>query len=394
MTILGQTAAETASYTRALLGGAPLYFRFLQMTLSHVVINTLDPMKIDGQINIVDGASDGVTRTLQMGFIDPDHALRLDSDTPTEGMGGLDRLVRVDAFVYSDLGRWLSAPAFTGRPSVLSRDGDQVTVEAQGKECLHLNKVAPYSIAKGTNVVAAIRSILARNGEVRFRFPSNYRNRLAAVVHVGGADEKRVPWRVAFRLAKSIGLHLYHDATGVPCLRRLPATASWGLYETGENANLISRPKLTTDLTTIRNRVLVTGRTIPAKKGAAAKPLNSDYAYPPTSHPFHPNRLLVNGHPWTNTEFYDVPTLHTKAALNAYAKARLRELLIENIGFEGTAMPWWHSAPQDLLAVHETDGLFYTRLNDGSFPLGPSGEPATVGYTFRVRSPKAGRLRR
>lgn len=399
MSIRGLTVAETRSYSNAILHGAPLYFRFLQMTLSHTVVNMLDPLKIDGQINIVDAASDGVAKTLQMGFIDPDHALRLDGDTPTEGMGGLDRLVRVDAFAYcADIDQWLSAPAFTGRPSVLSRDGDTVTVEAQSKECLHLNTVSPFTIAKNTNVVSAIRSILARNGEIRFRFPSNYRNRLPAAVHVGGPDADRAPWAVCRRLARSIGLQLYYDSTGYACLRKLPATPSWTLYETGPNANMLSRPKLTTDLTTLKNRVIVTGRTVPpkVKKGpqAKARTLTSDPALPPSTHPHHPNRLLVNGHPWSNTEFRDAPTLHTKAQVNAYARAILKQLLIENIGFEGAVMPWWHSEPLDLVSVLSSAGTYSARLHDGSFSLGTSADGATVGYTFRVRSPKAGRLRR
>lgn len=389
----GLSSADSESYTRALLNGTQIYFRFLQMTLSHVLVNTLDTMKIDGQINVVDGTTDGVTRTLQMGFLDPDHALRLDSDSPSSGMGGVDRLVQVATFAFCpDVNRWIGAYAFTGRPSVLSRNGDTVTVEAQDKSCLHRNKVGAYTIAKNTNVVAAIRSILARNGEVRFRFPAGYAAKLPAVVHVGGADDDRVPWKVAFRLAASIGLQLYFDNQGFACLRVLPMTPTWTLRETGDYANMLAKPAINTDLTTIKNRVVATGKTKPAKKGAKAKNLIAE-ALPPITHPYHPAKLAQNGVAWVDTEYVDAPNLYTQAQLNARARAVLNEKLIQQVGFEGRAMPWWHSSARDYIDVQTGSGTFTTRLDNGSFPLGPSADGATIGFTWRVRSPSAGHLR-
>lgn len=392
--IAGLSVTDSARYVAALTDGCAVYHRVSQLTLSHDLVCEVSTQFLDGQINIVDGGGDGVTRTLQAGFSDPDHTLRLDSDSPSAGVGGLDRLIQVQtavrAFGWSS---WLTAPSFLGRPSSVARDGDSVTIEVQDKACLHLKGVSPYTIPKRTNTVEAIRSILVRNGETRFRFPSGTTYRMTFGVHIGGPDEDRQPWKVAVRLARSIGYQLYYDTLGFACLRLVPQADAWDLVEHGPTANTLTRVKLTTDLTRVRNRVVVTGRGHPPRRGHSSQVLTA-VAVAPTAHPLSAESLATNGVAWHNTAFFDEPDIHTQADADKFATARLNELLDEQTSVETTAMPAWHLEAKDRISLKTAKGdAVRFRLLDASFPLGPNESGMTIGYTQTVRSPAAGRLR-
>lgn len=391
----GLTAADSAAYYAQLRTNTEIRIQIVQMDLSHKLISSLAPVALDGQVNIVDGASNSVTRTLQMGFLDPDHAMRLDSANVTDGLGGLDRLIQVRTFAFVEsLDRWVGTRAGTFRPSRPARDGDQITLEAQDKSCLHLIGVDHWSIGEGVNTVNAIRRILAAQGETRFRFPKGWKYKLAQRVHIGGNIEGRQPWKVAFRLARGIGAQLYYDLDGWACLRRVPTLAQWELVEQGEGADMLTRPTTTTDLTVIRNRVVGTGKTQPPRHSTAkAKNLTVTRSLPGT-HAFSPVKLKMNGEPWENTAFYDQPDLHTTREVTRFVLARLRELSTEAVDVQGETLPWWHALPQDLIGLTTHDaGRITFRLKDGSFPLGTSNSGATIGYTARVRNAKAGSLR-
>lgn len=391
----GLSVVDSETFLRALSEGCEVRHQVLNLDLSHNLVADIRPMSLDGQVNIVNAGEDGITRTLQMGFIDPDHALRLDSATPTAGFGGLDRLIHVRTFVKSAaMTGWLSAPTFTGRPSTVARDGDTVTIEAQDKACLHLKGVSAYTITKRSNVVDSIKSILTRNGETRFRFPTDSRARMAAGVHVGGADEDRQPWRVAWRLARSIGYQLFYDLEGYACLRIPPDTYAWELHEQGQLANCLTRVKVTTDLTTIRNRVVVTGRSRSRKRGSGSRGLTA-VAVPHSAHPLSGQALAMNGIDWYNTEFFDQPDIHTESEAKQFATARLNELLEEQISVETSTFPVWHLQGKDLLRLETATGdAVQVRLLDASIPLGESDAGMTVGYQARVRAATAGRLRK
>lgn len=401
--IPGLNAADSNTYTQALHDHCDVRMQVRMLTLSHQLVSSIAPVQLDGQINVTQADSAGITKTLQMGFYDPDHALRLDSNAPTNGVGGSDRLIQIKTFVRTPQIGWLGAPAITARPSVIGRDGDVVTVEAQGKEVLHLRDVWADEIGAGGYVVNAIKTILQRGGETRFRFPTTaaVRNKVPKKVYFGGGEPDKRPWVVAWNLAHSIGLQLYYDTSGYACLRRAPAwdtSPEWELFETGPNANTLSRLKYTTDLTTIKNRVVVRGMTVPPKarkgqKAQKAKLLTSVPAVAPASHPFSAQSLAQNGHLWYNTAFITRDDLHTQAAVNAFARTQLNNLLIGNTDLQTTTLPVWHLEPLDIIKVHAAAATFSLRLKDASIPLGPSADGMSIGYRMSVRSISAGRLR-
>lgn len=390
----GLSVTDAAAYERTLRSDAcEVRHQILQTNLSHGGGHSIDHLFLDGQINIVGGNTDGITRTLQISFDDPTRSLAFDGNTPADGVGGLSRLLWVRTYVFvPDLDRWVGGSAGVFRPSKPSRDGDTITIEADGKEVLSLVKAPPYTLAAKQNTVGAIEKILRRQGETRFRFPKGTRATLAKAVPVGGPDEKRMPWKVAWRLARAIGYQLYYDLDGFAAMRVQPAAPSWEFYEYGDSADVLSRPKTTTDLTTIRNRVVVTGKTKPHGKTKAKSIVVPRAAHP--ANQFSAQELAVNGEEWYNTEFFDRPELHTRADVTKFADARLGELVTESTDVEVTVLPYWHGLPMDYLRLHGQRGTVNFRLRDASIPLGPSTTGMTIGYQQRVRGPKAGRLRR
>ena len=397
MSLPGFTAAEVAAYERALRTHAGVATTVQMMDLSHHLIASVTPVSLDGQVNVSE--NDGVVRTLNMGFLDPDRALRLDGDVPSAGVAGMNRLIRVTQYVQvEELDRWLGVAVFTGRPSLLERDGDVVTVTAQSKECLHLHTVPGFTIRKGASVAGAIRYILAAAGETRFRIPSGIPDRLPTAIQVGGQDTEQQPWTVARRLAASLGMQLFYDNWGFVVLRQFPQDYAWTLVEHGEDANTLSRVRTSTDLTSIRNRVVVIGHTteIKGRKGVpsrSSRPLVK-VLHAPEDHPFSEQSLAVNGVPWIDAAYYDEPNLHTTSQVLRFGSAQLTRLLAESTHVQTTMVPIFHLDPMDLLQMRSATGTFGFRFRSGSIPLGASAEGMSVGWINTVRAASAGRARR
>lgn len=401
MSILGLSAADAALYSASLNTDCDVAYQILNLNLSHGLIASIDPLLLDGQLDYTGGDTDGVTQLATMSFLDPDRTLRLDGTQPSAGVGGLDRLIQVRTYVRSDLttGRWIGAYAFTGRPSKVDRDGDVIALTAESKECLHIRGVDQAYVEKGAWGIAAIKWILTLGGETRFRFPTvTAGTRLPSRVYYGGPEYPE-PWKAAWKIARGMGFQLYYDKSGYACLRKYPQSAMWRVVEQGPGANALTRLKTSTDLTTVRNRVIVRGHTkaVKAKKGHPEKKstLVTGLATAPWNHPLSAQYLVQNGKPWYNTIEFDESTVYTKAEADKFAEARLNELLLEQTSVETTIPPIWHADPMDLFAIDASNGAeFMIRLLNGSAPWGPSDTGMTVGYNQRTRRAAAGRLGR
>jgi hypothetical protein len=404
--LLGLSAADSALYTDSLNTDCEIAYQIHNLDLSHQLVASIEPVLLDGQLDYTGGDTDTVTQMCTLNFLDPDRTLRLDGTNPGAGVGGLDRLIQVKSYVRSELtdGRWIGAYAFTGRPSRVGRAGDTINLVAESKECLHLRGVDRAYVEKGSWVITAIKWILQKGGETRFRFPGVAAfGKLPKRIYYGGPDEAMQPWKVAWKLARGIGLQLFFDKTGFACLRKIPQSPMWTVREQTTRdgrANALSPINSDTDLTTLRNRVITRGMTTPpaAKKGQPAqeaKPVVGGWTAPWTERN-SPSALMQNGVPWSNTAEYDESTVHTKAQADAFSQARGGELLTLQTGVQTTILPLWHADPMDLFRILANNGAdFLIRLLDGTAPIGPTdgNTGMTVGYNQKVRKATAGRLR-
>lgn len=389
--IPGLSAVDHAAYVTALRTDCEIAWQIQQLDLNHKLMGEIDTVDLDGQINGIAMNGDGIVKTMQATFLDPEHLLRVDGPSPREGVGGMDRLIRVRSLVYSEAeDRWIRAPAgvfWPGGGDEMTRDGDTIVMSAAAKESLHLRTVPPWSIKEGTNWVRAVRRILARGGETHFRFPAGKRSAgLGSTAHIGGDNEDRQPWKVARRIARQHGYQLFYDVTGYACLRQLPGTSIWNLVEHGENANTLTRVKTTTNLREAVNRVVIRGT-----KGSKVK---TGVASSAPSHPQSARSLRHGGQDYIMQLYEDAPDLKTQAEVNRRARARLAEKEALATRVETTTFAFWHWEPMDLWKLEPVNAAaFKHRPLDLSAPMGPSDVGMSVGFNTRVRRATAGRLR-
>lgn len=346
--------------------------RFTLLTTAHEPLRSLEPLALDGQIDIQKGSE--VRRVLTSGFYDPDTALGFDSSAPTQGFAGLGVLIQVYQDVLVDQ-TWHATPMGVFRPSTPTREGSRVTVEAQDKASWHLRGVPVSHIEKNVNKVEAIRAGLLATGETRLRFPASgtYKGVTQTRIAVGGPDEEAQPWRVWSRLATDEGLQLFYDGEGYATLRPLPA-ADTARAVTVFDAHWLteSPPTKSTDLTTLRNRLIASGsgkarfdRTLPAYSEVS------------------PQALAINGVPWANIGFEQVEL--TKKKLDPWASKRLTELSQQDVRVEFDSIPAPWVEPDDWCLLNLDGWRQGFSLANCTIPLGPEGT-MSVGYNDHRRS--------
>lgn len=374
-------APQRAAYIRALHSQTAQVTTFSVLNLAHEIQRDIHPIALDGQVDLANDSEADILRTLQAGFFDPDHALRLDSDAPSAGVSGMNMLIRVTVSHYVDtLDRWVSTPLFTGRPSVIGRDGARVALQAQDKACLYLANCPGGKIRKGARVITAIHDVLYALGERFFRFPSatSVTDRVTKDTRYGGGDEDKQPWKVLRKLAHDAGLQLYPDPEGYMVLRPYPAGSP---QITWDASTLTANVQTETDLTAIRNRVIATGH-----KGVkkTADLVASDK---------HSPRTLANGPaevPWVNAHYPSATNLRG-AKLTAFAKRELTRVVTQGVNVRMSVVPVFHLEPLDRCAVLLAEGSEVFALQDASIPLGAESD-MSVGSQKRVRNPSAGRI--
>lgn len=375
----GLLPSEMPAYLRGLNSQAAQRVTFTLMKLDHTVLRDLRPVALDGQVDFNDDGSADVLRRLQAGFFDPDHALHLDADSPTDGVAGMNRLIRVTvSHLIEELGRWVSVPVFTGRPSVIARDGAKVMVQAQDKACLHLRNAPIDYISRNTPVIAAIHDGLYAAGERFFRFPPVHSVPDKVLKHtvVGGPNDEHQPWKVWRKLAHDAGLQLYPDGAGYFVLRPYPysdPTVTW------DASNLTSNVQTETDLTTIRNRVVVNGHGHQVGRATAQ-----------AGEEFSPAHLAIGDENWVNIAFLDATNLRGHR-LDKFATKQLAKVLTETTTVRMNVAPMFHLDPLDWCAVNLASGRLGFALREASLPLGDDSD-MPIGSQKRVRSASAGRI--
>lgn len=352
-------------------------------------IASITPTLLDGQVNIQRG--DGVMRTATFVFFDPDRQLHLDSLSPWDGALFADRMLRVRHEVTVPGVGPVEAVPFVGPVVKLSRDGDTVAVECQDKSSLAMTGSKPLKCAKGANAVNQIRRILRDcTGERKFRnFPVNSRKQLPRAFNVGWSDDA-TPWKVATRIAKNVlGMELFYSADGYATLRKRGAPAA----SIAVHANhLTSRVQAEFDITSVKNRVMVSGAIQGSKSGKDNKTGGggeimgtnvSAIAQIGPPHPLRPAALGRNSVPrWFPLVIAGQKFMNMGDA-KQLATSQLNANLPMTAGVKFDMIPVFHLDVGDVLRVETDAGLVNVALNEGSIPLGVSGS-MSVGQRKRL----------
>src|SRR5690606_25687321 len=119
---MGLSTAERKLYEAAICRSHTRRPRVEVLTLNGGVLDEVSALLVDGQVT-VDGYTE-ITLALSLTFLDPNHSLNFDTDSPDSGALYADRMLRVSYGVHvEELGRYVYAPVFTGPVTGLSRDG-------------------------------------------------------------------------------------------------------------------------------------------------------------------------------------------------------------------------------------------------------------------------------
>lgn len=373
MQTLGLSAADAAEYGAALAASHVLGIEVRILNLSGDLIASLKVRANAGQINI--DADRDVTRSATLQFQDDARSLQFDPDSPADGAVYFSHMVQVRHTVWVNaLDKAVTCAVFTGPVVAFDRSGDEVSIEAQGKESFALQGVPTLTLPKGKNAIDAIRDILSlRCGEDLFAFPTTTR-RLPKAVVVGWAEETR-PWTVCKAIAASLGLQLFYDGAGVCRLRALPSAPSF-TFKTGEGGTITQPVQVSHDKEEMRNRVRVIG----------SKPAHTYDATLPSTHPFSPQALARNGIPQYIYEEVTESNLGSKTAAKARADALLAQYARMEFGTTFSALPVPHLDELDLVRIDTDEYVGTQRVRQLSFPL--AGGDMAVGYNAIVSLPQ------
>lgn len=385
MLTLGLTATERGAYERALRSSHVRRIDVDVLTLDGEVLSKIDPVLLGGQVNVDLDAE--VTRSASLQFLDPRHALNFDTDSPDDGALYADRMIRVRYGVHVEaLGRWVWCPVFVGPVTKLSRAGDVVQVEAQGKEALVRGAIwRPLTLKKGAKVTDAIRTLMRdRGGETQFDFP-DLSQRLPKARSL---DRLVEIWATALSLARGVNRQLFYDGAGRLVLRALPGSVVY-TFSAGTGGDVLSDLNVSYELGDVKNVVEVKGQPPKGKKDRVR-----GVAVAPASHPLNPARLGRKDAPRYLVETIEDSSIRTDKAARERAEAILEDRLREVVTVTFDSLPIPHLDPGDLVRV-KTDELAVTfRVRQFSIPLSSDGAPVMpVGY-LKKTTPNRRRIRR
>lgn len=360
------------------------------LNLDHSPIKSLVDVTaqlLDGQVNIQ--RDQAVQRTATFQFLDPDHALALDPDSPWQGPYFPDRMVRVRHTVtVPGLGQVVATP-FIGPITKVSRDGELIDVECQDKASLALTGCPPVKCSKGMNAVDAIRRIMRDGaGENRFRLPEGTKRNLHKVYQCGWHDDA-APWVVAQRIAGQLNMQLLYSCDGYLTLRKLPSQPT----VTVTGASLTSEPAVDFDSSEVVNIVRVAGTLAPPRQRNRNRDARPQVERNPTkitatavaaaSHPLAPGRLGRNGVPRYLPENIEDKVYKSMAQARDLATTTLADGLTLTTGVSFDMVPLFHLDVGDLVVAQTPKGKVTVRLYEGSIPLSVSGD-MSVGVQRRV----------
>jgi hypothetical protein len=389
---MGLTTAERRAFEAALVSSHTRRVEVDVYTLDGDLLSALGGVLIDGQVNVDFDAES--SRSASLTFLDPNHAINFDTDSPDDGALYADRIIRIRYGVHvPSLGRYVEVPVFTGPVTGLRREGVTVHVDAQGKEALVRGAVwSPMTFKKGATVTGVIWTLLAqRGGETQFNMPTawNGKGRQLTIPRTRSIDRKAEIWATAKSFARSINRQLYYDGAGVAVLRPLPSSPVY-TFRPGNGGSMLTPVAVEYQLADIKNTIEVVGQPPSGSKGVVRA-----VAKAPAGHPLSPNRLGRNGAPRYLVESVDDSNIRSNSAAAARAREILNDRLLAAVDVTFDSLPIPHLDGGDIVSVQTPEFTSKFRLRKFTIPLAPSGEPVmSVGYLKRVTPTRRSTKRR
>lgn len=367
---LGLSASQLAAYHARLFSSHDYRITAEILTLDEKVTGQVT--LLDGQVNVT-GSDAEVRRTANLTVSDPTGALDFEGASTWSGTSvWLDRLVRITHSIYVPaLSRTITVTPFIGPPSKMNRNGAEVAVELQDKTALSNRGAQPFTVPVGMVASTAIKQILQRTGEFRFRL-GTYSKRLTKAYSVGWADETS-PWAIAKRIAgEQLGAQLIMSCDGYVVVRPTPGSVALNV------PFVTDPPQSGVDFTRISNYVRVEGKATETVKGTVTTTSQPLAAATVASGALTPAALARQG------KARYLPTLIQDDAYTTIAQARQAAdsalASASRIQAEPTfsCVPFFHLDADDIIRFNTPTGTVDARLNNSSIPLGAA--DMSVGY--------------
>lgn len=369
------TPAQYTAYQKRLFGSHDFSISVDVLTMDEKP--TGSAKFLDGQVNL-SGSTEGSRRTATLTVSDPAGALDFSGASSwSSGTMWADRLIRVRHHLQvPGVGRVDTTP-MVGVITSLSRSGAEVSVELSDKTALATRGVPPFSVAKGTNVATALKAIMGRVGEFRFRLPATKR-RLSQAYSVGWAEEAS-PWLVATRIAsKELGMQLIYSCDGYVVARVKPSRPCITV------PHVVDQPSHDVDFTGLVNWVRVRGKvTVKTTKkpngGVVTTTTQPEVITQiPNANALSPYRLARRGkyRYWPLVVSEDAITTVAQAKARAERELAKTDQLLDSPSY--SVVPFFHLDVDDIAKVVTPTGSLNVRLGDCSIPLGAGGE-MTIG---------------
>lgn len=385
---LGLSKTARAQYEAALVSSGK---RRVTITIrdhdEKKILDLTPPAVLEGAVQV--DATQAVTRSLSMTFLDPNHKLQFDYASPARGALYADNFISIDYGVYiSATDSWVDVPVFWGPLTDFNRNGNEVAIEAQGKETLGLDPHLVrngYTIHRGVLVSNAIKNVMNRIGETRYNLEtvSGRLHKHRAVV------PGEAPWEVVAGggvdsgggnkppLVSKAGGHamLYYNGVGRLTHRSRNQNTAW-VFTTDQ---LLTQPGFHFDILNMRNHVEVKGGT-PKK----SKKHFRGTATLPDINPLSPFALRRNGQPRYLVEFFESDSLKSDAACRAQAESILAAKSSEGVEASFDCLPIPHLEEWDHVTLNGPGYSVNFPISTFTIPL-TTDAPMTVGASKAVR---------
>ena len=323
-------------------------------------------MVLEGSIQV--DVTAAVTRSLSLTVTNSRRKLGFDVGAPSRGAVYANRFIGVKHSIWvDDFDDWVDVPTFFGPVTGYEQNGDEVTIEAQGKESLMLEPhfaTEGYQVEKKTTMEAAIKHIGRKAGEAKFDV-DEFGHKLDKDVVVSEHSE---PWKILAGSTRDpltggskglvgwgeTGRIMFYDGRGYLNARRLSTN---NVY-TFTDKIMVSEPTYTFDMLAFRNHVRGKGVD---PKGKGKKPVAIAVSLQ-KNHPLSPESLARNDKNRYLTEFIDAKSIKKEDELRERLQETLEEKSTTGIAasFESIVIP--HLEEGDRVRMSDDK-------NSVSFPL-------------------------
>lgn len=373
---IGKKASDLKELDVVLTQSHWIKVRVRMLDLDHNYIADYSDLFVDGMVSV--DADAEVTRALDLTLFDPFRRVNLDPDSPGRTSVFITNMFSIVVVVMNaQRTKTWEIPVFCGPVDDVERDDVWLDIKCLGKESLSLTNLWRGKTYKEKQPKTDVIKMILRNlcGETRLSIPDK-KGRLPSDQKL---NTKTIPWKVAKKLAKTMGFQLFYDGRGAATMRRLPSKP---VIRFGPKW-VTQKPKPAYDLENTINAVRVIG-----KKPKKAKKHVKAQVVAPKSHPLSPWRIGRGGVPRYLWETIEDDSLSTAKECKDLGKKVLAA------GLEAGTQVTWAGLPH--YRLQEGDPAFIDtetvqqkfRARKFTIPL-VAGDEASYGYLRRAK-PRGG----